>query len=324
MPRQQMPLRFLVLFWFVAAALSAGEFHIMMVQWRGETEAEIGFREYLDRSGLAIRWTVYDCKLDPARGTAVPAEIAAAKPDLVYAFSTNGALAVVGRHDAPTAIDPAIPVVFTVVGDPVGAGLVPALTGHGRNLTGVSHLVPMKTQLTVLSQVATFKKLGMIDVAKSVSAHLIRQELETLAKDHGYVLSAATVTPGGVPAEAMAAAATELLAQKPDAVYLPSDGFLIANAAAAIAPLTAAGIPVFSATEQPVRKSGALLGVVASYRAVGRFAGAKAERILRGAKAGDVPIEPLPSWQVVYNAKVARQVNIYPPVGLLKLAEAVE
>jgi len=68
-------------------------------------------------------------------------------------------------------------------------------------------------------------------------------------------------------------------------LYLPSDSLVISNAKMLVTAIQQTGIPVFSATETPIRKGGALIGVVSNYWVVGQFAGFKALEILRDHRA---------------------------------------
>src|SRR6476619_5199112 len=72
----------------------------------------------------------------------------------------------------------------------------------------------------------------------------------------------------------------DLIAKKPQFIYVPSDSFLIKHAGVAVRAAHAAGIPVFAATEAPIREDGALLGLVSTYANVGELAAYKADQIL--------------------------------------------
>jgi hypothetical protein len=65
-----------------------------------------------------------------------------------------------------------IPVVFNIVADPVGAGLVDGLIPTGRNVTGVSHLVPLRDQISAMQRFATVRKLGVIYNVSEVNSLL--------------------------------------------------------------------------------------------------------------------------------------------------------
>ena len=85
---------------------------------------------------------------------------------------------------------------------------------------------------------------------------------------------------------------------------------------------SAAGVPLISATEDPIRKDGALMGLVSNYSNAGAFAGYKAEQILVGkAAVGKIPIDTLQRFALVVNMKTAIQLGVYPPLDLIKIAE---
>ncbi len=324
--------RFALVILVICSAWSADPqqpWRIAMVLWRGETEAETGFREYLSEHHAPVAYTVYDCGRDENQARTAYAAINRDRPDLVYIFSTAPVLLAMGRYDQPGsgAVSPDLPVVFTVVGDAVGAGIVPSLTGHGRNLTGVSHLVPLASQLPVLRSTAAFTRLGFIHDGRAASSLLARDACAAAGREQGFSLVVEAIdTSGSVDAQfaSLDAAVARMVAARPDAVYIPSDSFVIPQAARIAGPLTAAGIPTFAANEESVRTGGALLGVVGRYRAVGRFAAAKALRILRDhVPAADLPIEPLPRYGVVLNIATAHRLQVFPPLDILNLAEVV-
>ena len=92
------------------------------------------------------------------------AEAKRERVDLIYTFGTTVTLDAVG---AVGKVDPAvhvtdIPVVFNIVADPVGADLATAFAATGRNLSGVSHLVPMPDQLRAMQRFRKVGKLGVI------------------------------------------------------------------------------------------------------------------------------------------------------------------
>jgi len=112
--------------------------------------------------------------------------------------------------------------------------------------------------------------------------------------------------------------------QQPDFLYLPSDSFLISNAKQVINSINKYNIASFSSTEGPIRQSGALMGIVSTYFSVGKFAGYKAKQILlQGKKPDSLPIETLKQFSLLVNITTAKQINFFPPVSILSVAEVV-
>jgi putative ABC transport system substrate-binding protein len=245
--------------------------------------------------------------------------------DLIYTFGTSVTLDVVG---AAGKVDPAvhvtdIPVVFNIVADPIGAGLAPALAATGRNLTGVSHLVPMADQLRAMQRFRQVSKLGVIYNVSEPNSRLAVAQLRALAAQFKLQLVEEAVISGPKPeATEIAQAMRPLIAARPGFIYLPSDSSLIERADAIVELARPAGIPIISATEGPIREDGALMGLVSNYANAGAFAGYKAEQILRGKEAvRNIPIETLQRFTLVVNMTTAVQLGIYPPLDLIKIAE---
>ena len=310
-------------------ALAADRRHkVMLLLYRGVTAAERGFMDYLQRQ-LPVDFIIRDAGSDKAKLPAMVAEAKALRPDLIYTFGTTVTAETVGsfaqrdpsRHIAD------IPVVFNIVADPVGAGLAPDTRSSLRNLTGVSHLAPPEAQWQALLRFGTPKRIAIVYSQNEKNSVLASARLTKLAQQAG-----ATVKVEGIKTDAdgkptvqgLASTLSELLADKPDWLYLPSDSFLIAHAAAAVTQAQVAGVPVFAATEEPVRQSGALAGLVSPYYAAGQFAGFKAEQILSGKrKASELPLDTLARFTYLVNIHSARQLRRYPPLALLRYAEIV-
>jgi putative ABC transport system substrate-binding protein len=308
-----------------AGALAQGKtFNVMMITFRGSTPAEQGFMEYL-KAHLQVNFVVRDVDGNRAKVREFVAEAKRERADLIYTFGTSVTLDAVGAYGK---VDPSIhvtdiPVVFNIVADPVGAGLANAFAETGRNLTGVSHLVPMPDQLRAMQRFKKVRKLGVIYNSLEANSNLAVEQLRELATRLQFELIEAPLQSGQKPAPSeIAEAMHRLLGSKPDFIYLPSDSSLIERAGTIVSLASAAGVPLISATEDPIRKDGALMGLVSNYANAGAFAAHKAEQILLGkAVAGKIPIETLQRFALVVNMKTAVQLGIYPPLDLIKIAE---
>ncbi len=308
------------------APAAENRYTVLMLLYRGMTEAEKGFMEYLQRR-VPVDFVIRDAGADRVRIAEFVEEAKRMRPNLIYAFGTTVTLDTVG---AVGKIDPArhiadIPVVFNIVADPVGAGLAREFAATGRNLTGVSHLVPMPAQLKTMQRLKAVKRLGVVYNPHEANSVLSVRELRRHAGEFGFgLIEAPLSTPVGqkVTPHEVAAAMHGLLVSRPDFIYLPSDSSLIQQAAAIVGPARTAGVPVISATESPIRQQGALLGLVSSYYNAGAYAGYKAEQILTGKKpAGSIPIDTLQRFTLLVNMNTAGQLGVYPPMDLVPIAE---
>jgi putative ABC transport system substrate-binding protein len=312
---------------FAAGTLAQSKpFKVTLILFRGVTPADQGFMDEL-KARVPVSFAVRDVEGSRAKIREFVEEAKRDRPDLLYTFGTTVTLDTVG---AIGTVDPKlhivdIPVVFNIVADPVGAKLATALAATGRNLTGVSHLVPMPDQLRVMQRFKTVKKLGVIFNPYEANSALAVEQLKNLNSQFQYELVAAALqtAPGQrVLPQDIGDAMKRLIAAAPDFIYLPSDSSLIGQASMIVSAATAARIPVISATEGPIRDDGAFVGLVSNYSNAGAFAAHKAEQILTGKQtAGQVPIETLQRFALVVNMATALQLGIYPPLDLIRIAE---
>ncbi|QDQ24979.1 ABC transporter substrate-binding protein [Chitinimonas arctica] len=301
---------------------------VMLLLYRGLTAAEQGFMDYL-RARLEVEFIVRDAGSDKSRLAGMVEEARQLRPDLIYTFGTSVTVATVGTFSGrdPKLHISDIPVVFNIVADPVGAGLAPDTQSSLRNLTGVSHLAPPAAQWQALRRFGSPRKLAILYSPNEKNAVLAAARLATLARqDGGQVQAEAIATAAGQAPDpaSLQASLARLLASQPDWLYLPSDSFLIANAAAVVQQAHQAGVAVFAATEEPVRQAGALAGLVSPYYAAGQFAAHKAAQILNGKKkAAELPLDTLARFTYLIHIGSARVLRRYPPLGLLRYAEIV-
>lgn len=304
-------------------------YRIYLALYRGMTPAEQGFMDYLRDHDLKVEFVVRDAHNDPGAIPAMRDEIRALRPDLVYSFGTTLTLALAGARDR---IDPSvhitdIPILFNIVADPVGAGLVSALTSSGRNLTGTMHTVPMAAQYRTLREALPGQRLAILYNPDEPNSALSVEALAKLAEGDGMTVLHAPLTPADDLREVTAAierAVQGLIERQAEVVYLPSDSFVIRHARRIVQLTTDAGIPTFSATEDPVRTSGATMGLVSAYYNVGQFAGFKAVQILRDRlDPAEIPIESINRFAFVVNVKAASRIQRLPPITLLRVAELI-
>ncbi len=375
---------------------SRDPYKVFLVVWRGITDAERGFMDYLAEKKVNTTYTIRDCKNDKNALPAIMAEIKKERPDLIYTFGTTTTKYIVGLdsdRDKERFITD-IPVIFNIVAKPVGSKFVspPALERKisapvfekkilerlekksdrvlvnssyrmasrgrsyllvkgiskrtetrlqeillridytslttGRNLTGCSHLVPMDAQFNALRSVTDVKKIGVIYNPAEDNAIQQVDELEWLCRENRIELVRAPLPLDNAkkPVASSLPAMVEQIASKGvTLVYIPSDSFIIAHATVMMKELNRLGIKTFSATEDPIIKGGALMGVVSHYYNVGQFAGYKAVEILVGGKnPGKINIETLKRYSFLVNMETAKRLKFYPPVSILKFAEIVK
>jgi len=302
---------------------------IYAITFRGMTDVEKGFSDYFESKKIPVQITFRDLNRDGARMAGFLQEIRSTKPDLIYTWGTSVTLGVVGPFDA---VNPAvhitdIPVVFTLVASPVLAKVVPDVAAPGRNVTGVTHVVPTEAQIRAMSQYRPFKTLGVLFTPTERNSVVVMEEVRKLARETGFsvVERSFKLDAAGKPtADGAADLVRELKEAGAQWMYLLPDSYLGTLAESVIIPAAMqAGLPTFASTEQ-LMQAGALSGLVSRYYNVGQFTAFKAEQILVGkVKPNAIPVEALKRFSYQIRMPAAKRLNLPPPLPMLSYAELI-
>ena len=307
-------------------------FRIFMILFRGETEAEKGFSEYLASRGIAAEMIIRDVAQDLKKIPSLIEEARALKVDLIYTWGTSVTLAVVGKQgDVDTRKHVTdIPVLFTNVASPESSGLIRSRHSSERNLTGTSHVVPLSLQLQAIRAYRPLRPLKrMAVIYNSVEPNSVQvvKELRAAAIKEHFQLQEISV-PLGIAGLAMASSLPQLMDEvsqaAPDFLYLGPDSFIGANSKQITTLALQHRVAVFSATEVALREGKALFGLVSRYAAVGRLTARMAEQILVQKLApAQIPIETLTRFSYIVNMTVAAELDLYPPLKVINFAEII-
>lgn len=301
---------------------------IALVLPRAQQSTEAGFKSYLERLNLLVRYVeVHNSGLDPA---ALRQQVAALKPDLVYAWGTPTALALAGRLDQGNADNPLrnLPIVFTEVTDPVNAGLLKNPRQPERNITGVSHVAPLETQFNAIQAYRSFRKIGYLHNPAEPNSHIILRDLRALAQRQGLEVIDASLplNASQVPdAAQIAPLVADIAARGADLLYIGPITFLAFTHRDAVTQAALQHhLPTFCTTESIVRRSNCLFGLFSNDTSVGRFAGFMAHQLLVQKKpVSAVPASTLQRFSLLVNMRTAKALDLYPPMLLLNVAEVV-
>jgi len=315
----------------LASTAAAAQYKILIATWRGCEEACQGFQDYFNEQGLDVEFILRDAGRDRTLLPGFLAEARAEKADLILTWGTSVTRGIAGTLAdlADPAFNHDIPQVFTVVADPIGAGVVESLEHTGRaNLTGTFNRVPESVNIeTIRTYLPGFSRLGLLYNTNEKNSVLKHVEITALSTEMGFELTALALPLGddGKPRiEDIAPKMAELKAAGVDFIYLGSSSFLDANRDAFTSAAVENGLPVLSPYERLVRDSQALISVAARYFDVGRLAATQAEKILvGGATPGDLPVARMTDFAFVINMSVAKKLKLFPPLELLQIAETV-
>ncbi|MEO5373099.1 MAG: ABC transporter substrate-binding protein [Alphaproteobacteria bacterium] len=305
-------------------------YHIVMVLWRGPTDVERGFEDYLRENGVPYRLTVRNLGTDPGKAPAVVAEIKALRPDLVFTWGTSATLGVVGTYDA---VDPSrhitdIPVIFTMVAYPTGARIAPTQHSSGRNVTGTTFLAPIATQMNAIASYRPFDRLGIIFNPKEENSLINVNELRGMARERGFTLIERPV-PMNEAGKPDPSHLPELVRQVKEAgaqfLYVGPDSFTAVNDDLLTRTAIERRLPIFAATERPLVNARAMMGLVSSYYPLGKLTGYMAERVLvDGVPPSRLEITTLTRFSLILRMKVALDLKFYPPLSVLKYAKVID
>ena len=215
---------------------------------------------------------------------------------------------------------PAIPIVFAVAGDPVGSGLVASLARPGGNVTGLSL---QKTdiadkRLELLREVVpSLRRLAVMANAGNPVPLLEMREVEATARRLGHEVATFEIRRAEdiVPA-------FDALKGRADALYLCGDPLVDTNRIRIITLALGAQLPSMSDFPEYV-EAGGLMSYGPNFPDLFRRAAGYVDKILRGTKPGDIPVEQPTKFYLVINLITAKALGLEPAATLLARTDKV-
>jgi putative ABC transport system substrate-binding protein len=281
--------------------------------WRPWTAAfvqrlrELGWSE---GRNLAIEYRWADARSE--RYTEIAAEFVRLKVDVIV---TGGNAAVAAKQASS-----AVPMVFVLVGDPVGTGLVASLAHPAGNVTGLSNqqtdlsgkrlellreVVPGLRRLAILANVGA--PFAVLEVAEAHAAAV------TLGLE---------VAPLEIRRAEDIASAFETIKGRADALYVVGDALVFTNRLRINTFALAARLPTMHVDRALVEAAG-LMSYGPNFSDFFRRAADYVDKILRGAKPGDIPVEQPTKFDLVVNLITAKALGLDVPPTLLARADEV-
>ena len=232
---------------------------------------------------------------------------------------------VVTSGDAVAALKRAtsvIPIVFATGNDPVGGGLVASLARPGGNVTGLSNqstdLIGKRLEL-LRDVVPGLRRLAIIFDAGYPSAVRETRDVQDAARALGI-----DIVPLEIRQAEDIAPAFETLKSRAEALYVVVDSLVSANRARIVALALGAQLPTMFQTRE-YAKGGGLMSYGPSFPDLFRSAADLADKILRGAKAGEIPVAQPTKFELVINLATAKALGLtIPEAFLLRADEVIE
>ena len=288
-----------------------------------KTDASVSAQIDAFRQGLAdLGWTDgrniriehRDAEGQVERLSALAVELVGLNPDLIVTVDTPPTQAV--KQATST-----IPIVVAASADPVGAGLVESLARPGGNTTGLSLLAPETDQKTLellKEALPKAKRVGMIFDPKNQGMMFRLRALETAAPKLAIELQSIPALSANGLAGALATAATD----PPDALIVLSPIYA-AYRNEIVEFATKAKVPLSFDTRGLAAEPGALLSYGADISALLRRAATFVDKILKGAKPADLPVEQPTRFELVLNLRTAKALGLDVPWFLQQRADEV-
>jgi putative tryptophan/tyrosine transport system substrate-binding protein len=213
-----------------------------------------------------------------------------------------------------------IPTVFAMAGDPVGTGLVASLARPGGNVTGLSNYqsdVAAKRLELLREVVPGLRRLAILAYVGNPNVVLEMTEVETTARTLGLEV----VTSELRRAEDIAPA-VEALKGRVEALYACSDFLIFTNRIRINTLALAARLPTIYG-EREVVEAGGLMSYGPHFPAMFRRAADYVDKILRGAKPADIPVEQPTKFELIINLTTAKALGLAIPESFLLRADEV-
>src|SRR5215471_975200 len=247
------------------------------------------------------------------RAAEIAAEFVQRKVDVIV---TSGTGMVLAAKQATSVI----PIVFAATGDPVGTGLVTSLARPGGNVTGLSNQVPdlVGKRLELLREVVP--SLGRVALLANVGNPVVVLEIDQIQT------AARTIALEVIPLEIQRGEdivpAFEAFKDRAEALYVVIDPLTNTHRGRINTLALAERLPTMHAIREGV-EAGGLMSYGPNVPDLFRRAGDYVDKVLRGTKPGDIPVEQPTKFDLIVNLTTAKALHLDIPPTLLAIADEV-
>lgn len=267
---------------------------------------------YIEGQNIAIDYRFTDGKFD--RLAELAAELVNRKVDVLIAVTTNAAV-------AAKKVTSKIPIFFIGVSDPVAAGLIDSLPRPGGNITGLTNLAPALAgkRLELLKE--TVPKLSRVAVLwdpQNPGSIPQWQESQLAARELGLQLYSMEVS----HADKYESAFKQATKARSAALSVTLNPLANSNQKLVAELATKNRLPAIYASVNYV-ENGGMMSYAQNIAADGRDASRLVDKLLKGAKPADIPVEQPTRFEFVINLKTAKQIGVTIPPDVLSRADRV-
>jgi ABC-type uncharacterized transport system substrate-binding protein len=266
---------------------------------------------WIEGRNLVIQYRWAEGRFD--RSPEIMAEFVTLKVDVIV---THGTANVIAAKQATSVI----PIVFAAVADPVGNNLVAGLARPGGNLTGLSAQIPdlAGKRLELLREIVPgLRRLAIMANGGNPAAMQDLREVPAIAGPLGLAVVTRDIRRGEDIASAI-----EAFKGRVEALYVVTDPLFTTDRVRLNALALTARLPTMHGTREPV-DAGGLISYGSDQTDLFRRAGDYVDKILRGMKPADIPVEQPTKFDLVINLKTARALGLTVPDTLLARADEV-
>jgi putative tryptophan/tyrosine transport system substrate-binding protein len=280
--------------------------------WSGWTAAFVQrLRElgWIEGRTIAIEYRWAEGRSE--RYTEIGAEFVRLKVDVIVTVGT--------AVPALKQLTSAIPIVFAAATDPVGSGLVASLARPGGNVTGLSmqttELVSKRCEL-LREIIPDLRRMAVMGNVGYSAIPLEMREAEVAARTLGLEIDTAELRRA-----ADISPAFDVFKSRVQALYVCVDALVNANSVRINTLAAGAHLPTMYPTRMPFVDGGGLIAYGPNNTYLFRRAGDYVDKILRGAKPGDIPVEQPTKFDLVINLTTAKAIGMTIPESFLQRAD---
>ena len=271
-------------------------------------EAAKGFMDALKEGGFKeprVRVVTENAGANKAKAVELAKKFLPAGMDLIFTVGTHATTAVTQEIKD-------VPVVFSVVYDPVGAGIAKSWATSGNNTTGTSSKTSMTKLMNSLKPYGPIRNLAVLYTPGEKNSEEQLRDLQAVQASHGL-----KVIPTPLTRVEEFSQLLPLVMRRADSVYVTGSNLVNSEIGRVVDMANKAGVVTITHLEDLVEK-GVLLGVCPSSYLMGRLAGQKAVQIFKGTKPSAIPIDTLSQFDVMVNLRTARAGGFRLPPEFMK------
>jgi putative ABC transport system substrate-binding protein len=260
------------------------------------SDATSGVIDELKKEGFVepgVKFIMGNAGANKAKAAEFIKRFAAAKMDLIVTLGTSATVPVAREIKD-------VPIVFSVVYDPVEAGIAKDWKSSGNNTTGATSKIPMSSLLDSLKAFAPVKYLSVLYSPGEKNSEAQLRDLQKTQATYRIRIIPVPIT----EKEEFRKILPEVV-RTSDAIYVTGSNLVNSQISMIVEMATKGKVITITHLEDLVEK-GVLMGVCTNSYNLGRLAGKKAARILKGAKPSSIPIETLKEFDVILNMRTAK------------------